>query len=167
MTQLANYIITVVTDDNAMRTIFAEGGGDSLLLGAAGKLFINCATITPQVHIEVEALSEKVGAQSLEACMASSIPQARQGNIYLMCGGKLGAFNKAKYGENLTVSMLGPKRYVDLLVSFYNLCMPAFETGGKRNRAGKKAFPFEISEDLQGNWEKSIPVVLNTLKELG
>jgi 3-hydroxyisobutyrate dehydrogenase-like beta-hydroxyacid dehydrogenase len=96
VTQLADIIITVVTDDNAMRTIFAESGEDSLLFGAAGKLFINCATITPQVHVEVEALAEKVGAQSLEACMASSIPQARDGSLYLMCGGQLEAFNRAK-----------------------------------------------------------------------
>ena len=144
-----------------------------------------------------------------------------------------------KIWENLTISMLGPKRYDDLLVSFYQLCMPAFETGGKRvmvhydgalsviadqiaaapfhmveslteppegdmtydrcrkawpdkvfwgninvglyylseeelrseviamrNRAGKKAFGFEISEDLPRNWETSIPVVLKTLTEL-
>ena len=145
-----------------------------------------------------------------------------------------------KIWENLTVSMLGPKRYTDLLLSFYNLCKPAFEKGGKRvmvhydgalsviagqiaeapfhmieslteppegdmtydqcrkvwpdkvfwgninvglyfqpeeelrseviakrDRAGKKAFALEISEDLPSNWEKSIPVVLKTLKELG
>ncbi|MEN8256103.1 MAG: hypothetical protein ABFR33_11620 [Verrucomicrobiota bacterium] len=36
----------------------------------------------------------------------------------------------------------------------------------KRNRAGKKAFLFEISEDLPGNWEERIPVVLETLREL-
>ena len=144
-----------------------------------------------------------------------------------------------KIWENLTVSMLGPKRYDELLLSFYNLCMPAFEANdkrvmvhydgalsviadqiaaspfhmieslteppegdmtydqcrdawpdkvfwgnvnvglyfraeeelrseiiAKRNRSGKKAFAFEISEDLPSNWEKSIPVILDTLKEL-
>lgn len=95
VTKLADYIITVVTDDKAMRTIYAKSG-DSLLKGAKGKLFINCATITPQVHVEVEKLVEKTGAQSLEACMASSITQARQGTLYLMCGGKQKAFNRAK-----------------------------------------------------------------------
>jgi 3-hydroxyisobutyrate dehydrogenase-like beta-hydroxyacid dehydrogenase len=96
VTELANYIITVVTDDNAMRKIFSETADDSLFKSARGKLFINCATITPQVHVEVEKLAEKHGAQSLEACMASSIPQARQGTLYLMCGGKEAAFNRAK-----------------------------------------------------------------------
>jgi 3-hydroxyisobutyrate dehydrogenase len=42
-----NVIITVVTDDKAMLKIFA-GNGDSLLARAAGKTFINCATISPE-----------------------------------------------------------------------------------------------------------------------
>jgi len=35
-------------------------------------------------------------AQSLEACMASSITQAREGKLYLMCGGAEAAFRKAE-----------------------------------------------------------------------
>ena len=88
-------IFTVVTDDNAMRQIFS-GDGDNLLKNARGKLFINCATISPQVHVEVEKLAEKAGAESLEACMASSITQAREGKLYLMCGGAEAAFRKAQ-----------------------------------------------------------------------
>ena len=42
-------IFTVVTDDNAMRQIFT-GAGDNLLVNARGKLFINCATISPEVQ---------------------------------------------------------------------------------------------------------------------
>ncbi|MYB76225.1 MAG: NAD(P)-dependent oxidoreductase [Chloroflexi bacterium] len=95
VTSLADTIITVVTDDAAMYAIFAESG-DSLLQGAAGKLFVNCATITPQVHVDVEQRAEAAGAQSLEACMASSITQARDGTLYLMCGGNEAAFNRAK-----------------------------------------------------------------------
>lgn len=88
-------IITVVTDDAAMRSIFAPGG-DSLLNGCKGRLFVNCATITPQVHVDVERLTQERGAQSLEACMASSIPQAREGTLYLMVGGRREAFERAK-----------------------------------------------------------------------
>jgi 3-hydroxyisobutyrate dehydrogenase len=95
VTAASDVIFTVVTDDNAMRQIFA-GTGDNLLVNARGKLFVNCATISPQVHIDVERLAEKAGAQTLEACMASSIPQAREGKLYLMCGGKEEAFRKAQ-----------------------------------------------------------------------
>ncbi len=96
VTELADYIITVVTDDAAMRQIFSDSAEDSLLKGAEGKLFINCATISPQVHVDVEKLAEKHGAQSLEGCMASSITQAREGTLYLMCGGNEAAFNQAR-----------------------------------------------------------------------
>ncbi len=91
----ADVIITVVSDDAAMREIFAAPD-DNLLVNAQGKLFINCATISPEVHLEVEDLARKIGAQTLEACMASSITQAREGTLYLMCGGEKSAFERAE-----------------------------------------------------------------------
>ncbi len=95
VTASADVIITVVSDDAAMREIFAAPD-DNLLVNAQGKLFINCATISPEVHLEVEDLARKVGAQTLEACMASSITQAREGTLYLMCGGEKSAFERAE-----------------------------------------------------------------------
>ncbi|HEV2965620.1 MAG TPA: NAD(P)-dependent oxidoreductase [Chthoniobacterales bacterium] len=95
VTAESEVVFTVVTDDNAMRQIFS-GAGDNLLKNARGRLFINCATISPQVHVEVEKLAERAGAESLEACMASSITQAREGELYLMCGGNEKAFRKAE-----------------------------------------------------------------------
>jgi 3-hydroxyisobutyrate dehydrogenase len=95
VTAESDVIITVVTDDNAMRQVFAEGG-DSLLVNARGKLFVNCATISPDVHVEVEQRAERAGAQTLEACMASSITQAREGSLYLMCGGREENFRRAE-----------------------------------------------------------------------
>jgi len=90
----ADVIFTVVSDDAAMRTIFS--GNDNLLANATGKLFINCATISPRVHLEVEELAHKAGGETLEACMASSITQAREGSLYLMCGGTEEAFQRAE-----------------------------------------------------------------------
>jgi 3-hydroxyisobutyrate dehydrogenase len=95
VTAESDVIFTVVSDDAAMREIFS-GSGDNLLVNARGKLFINCATISPQVHVDVEKLAYKAGAQTLEACMASSITQAREGSLYLMCGGSEDAFRKAE-----------------------------------------------------------------------
>lgn len=92
VTALADVIITVVSDDRAMKKIYTGG----LLTGAKGKVFINCATVSPGIHVWVEQRCEAKGAQSLEACMASSITQARQGTLYLMCAGKPEAFNRAK-----------------------------------------------------------------------
>ena len=58
VTELADVIVTVVTDDAAMKKIFAPGG-DTLLKRAKGKLFINCATVSPQAHVRAEELAEK------------------------------------------------------------------------------------------------------------
>ena len=96
VTKLADYIITVVTDDTSMEQIFSETTEDSLLKGAAGTVFINCATISPSMHVEVERRAELNGAESLEGCMASSITQARQGTLYLMCGGRKSTFHRAE-----------------------------------------------------------------------
>ncbi len=95
VTASADVIFTVVTDDAAQLGVFAESG-DSLLVKAKGKVFVNCATITPKVHVEVERRAKKAGAVTLEGCMASSIPQARNGTLYLMCGGDQKTFNRVK-----------------------------------------------------------------------
>ena len=55
VTKLSDVIITVVTDDKAMKKIYNAG----LLGRSKGKLFINCATISPEVHQWVEAKAEK------------------------------------------------------------------------------------------------------------
>ena len=91
VTALADVIFTVVTDDAAMHEIF--DGDDSLLKGAEGKVFINCATISPEAHERVAEAAAKAGAKTLAASMASSITQARQGTLYLMVGGDEDAFS--------------------------------------------------------------------------
>ena len=96
VTDAADVIITVVTDDKAMNKIFSDKK-DNLLKGKTkGKVFINCATISPKVHVDVQKKCQRKGADSLEACMASSIPQALAGTLYLMVGGEKKTFNKLK-----------------------------------------------------------------------
>ena len=95
VTAQADVIITVVVDDKSMEAIFA-GKKDNLLQGAKGKIFINCATVSPETHVKVEKLAKKVGAGTLEGCMASSINQARAGTLYLMCAGEKSTFEKVK-----------------------------------------------------------------------
>ena len=108
VTAASDVVITVVTDDAAMRSIFSASE-DSLLTGASGRVFINCATVSPAVHVEVEKLAEAAGAHSLEGCMASSITQAREGSLYLMIGGKPEVFDSVKaILEKLSTNM----RYV-------------------------------------------------------
>ena len=95
VTAAADVIFTVITNDAAMRSIYF-GAGDNLLTGAAGKIFINCATLSPAMFREVYDAAKKAGADSLEACMASSISHAREGKLYLMLGGDEPVYEKVK-----------------------------------------------------------------------
>lgn len=93
VTSLAEVVFTVISDDAAMRAIFLNPS-DSLLKGAEGKTFINCATLTPEVHQEVAKAAGEVGAKVLEGAMASSISQAREGSLFLMVGGNEAVFDE-------------------------------------------------------------------------
>ncbi|MGJ8641171.1 MAG: NAD(P)-dependent oxidoreductase [Opitutaceae bacterium] len=94
VTANADIIFTVVTNDAAMDSIYF--GEDNLLQNADGRIFINCATLTPSLHVKLDEAAYANKAQCLEACMASSIPQARNGELFLMIGGDEGLFNAAK-----------------------------------------------------------------------
>jgi len=94
--EVSDIIFTVVSDDAAMRQIFSATDRESLLHYAKGRLFLNCATLSPAMHIDIETLVTQRGGKSLEVCMASSITQARQGTLYLMCGGRPDTFESAK-----------------------------------------------------------------------
>ncbi|MDF1814244.1 MAG: NAD(P)-dependent oxidoreductase [Verrucomicrobiales bacterium] len=103
VTAASDTIITVVTNDDAMRAIFTT---DNLLAGAEGKTFINCATLSPGIHREVEVAANQVGAKSLEASMASSISHAREGKLFLMLAGDESVFNEQKdLLEELSVNL--------------------------------------------------------------
>jgi 3-hydroxyisobutyrate dehydrogenase-like beta-hydroxyacid dehydrogenase len=106
VTNHADIILTVVTDDAAMKAIFTT---DNLLKGATDKVFINFATVSPAVHRELEAAVTKAGAQAMEACMASSITQARQGTLFLILGGEKALVEKM---EPLLGSISSARRYV-------------------------------------------------------
>ncbi|MDB6073468.1 MAG: glxR 1 [Verrucomicrobiaceae bacterium] len=93
VTAAADVIFTVVTNDAAMRSIFF-GEGDNLLTGARGKVFVNCATLSPAIHREVYAAAAAFGASTIETCMASSISHAREGKLYLMLAGDEAAYNE-------------------------------------------------------------------------
>jgi 3-hydroxyisobutyrate dehydrogenase len=95
VTEAAEIIFTVVTNDDAMRAIFLQDG-DNLFSGAAGKTFINCATLSPGIHKEVYEAGKKVEAHVLEGAMASSISQAREGKLFLMIGGNQEVFAQHK-----------------------------------------------------------------------
>jgi 3-hydroxyisobutyrate dehydrogenase len=124
--QASSLVITVVSDDMATRSIVAENDGTSLLAHAQDRLFINCATLSPGIHLNIERLVTARGGSSLEACMASSITQARQGTLYLMCGGKPEVFAKARPvldALSKTVRYIGPTGEAAKVKALVNMVM--------------------------------------------
>src|SRR6202022_3537239 len=107
VSRLSDVIFTVVTDDAAMKAIFL--GEDNLFTEARGKLFINCATISPLVHVEIEKKGGELGAEVLEAPMASSLTHAREGKLFMMVGGKAASFHRA---EPLLKDLTSSLRYI-------------------------------------------------------
>ncbi len=105
VTANADIIFTVVTDDAAMKKIFL-GKKDSLFTGAAGKTFINCATLSPEMQKTIATASKRRKADCIEASMASSISHARNGELYLMVGADDDTFKKnTKLLEDLSLNL--------------------------------------------------------------
>jgi 3-hydroxyisobutyrate dehydrogenase len=124
VTAACGVVFTVVTDDDAMREIFTDG--DSLLKGAAGRIFINCATVSPESHETAAEAAARAGASTLAASMASSIPQARQGTLYLMVGGDEAVFERVKpLLEDLSASLryVGPVGNAAKIKALVNMVM--------------------------------------------
>jgi len=124
--RLSDAVLTVVTDDKAMSNIFAEKNPSSLLCHAKDRLFINFATVSPEAHVRAETLVEENGGTNLEALMASSITQAREGTLYLMCGGKESTFEQANSILNTLSSKLlyiGPAGEAAKVKALVNMVM--------------------------------------------
>src|SRR3979411_1406334 len=90
----AEDVFTVVAYGAAMRDI--SFGPDNLFTHAAGRLFVNCATISPSVHREGAHKGAELGAKVLEAPMASSVTHAREGKLFMMLAGSSEAVASAE-----------------------------------------------------------------------
>jgi 3-hydroxyisobutyrate dehydrogenase len=150
VTALSDVIITVVTDDKAMLNIFGNAA-DNLLMGAKGRVFINCATISRPRMSPWRSSPKKAKARTLEGCMASSITQAREGSLYLMCGGERAVFDEVlpilqKLAKDLRyVGKTGQAAQVKALV---NMVMTRTRRPWRRARTGLR--PEARPEDAHG-----------------
>lgn len=125
VTLRSDVIITVVGNDAEMDHLFSETG-NSLLEGASGRIFVNCATVMPDLHIEIERRARLRGAASLEASMASSITQAREGRLYLMIAGDGDVFERVRpVLESMSASLkyVGPAGQAAKLKALVNMVM--------------------------------------------
>lgn len=124
----AEIVISIVTDDAAVRSLFEAP--DGLLAGdAAGRLFIEMSTLQPATVREIGALVASRGARLVGAPLMGTVPQAEDGKLLALAGGAPDDIARARAAlEPLTrgVLELGPLGAGNAMKLVVNLGMAAF-----------------------------------------
>jgi 3-hydroxyisobutyrate dehydrogenase-like beta-hydroxyacid dehydrogenase len=121
-------ILTIVTDDAAVRHLF--GSPDGLLAQpVSGRLFVEMSTLQPQTVRDVGAQAASAGARLVGAPVLGTIPAAEEGALLALAGGAAEDVGRARAAlapltrEVLHLGPLGAGNAMKLIV---NLGMAAF-----------------------------------------
>ena len=87
----SDIIITMVSDDAALKSVYAEKGG-LLEKAAAGKIVVDMSTVSPATSRELGGLMTAMGIEYLDAPVSGSVKPAEQGQLVIMVGGKRSAY---------------------------------------------------------------------------
>lgn len=84
--EAAETVISIITEDHGVRTIF--NGHDGFLQGdVRGKLFIEMSTLQPMTGRELAPIVEGKGARHVESPVLGTIPSVRTGKLMALVGG--------------------------------------------------------------------------------
>ncbi len=83
----AAVVVSSITEDHGVRRIF-NGPAGFLDGDVGGKLFIEMSTLQPMTGRELVPLVEAKGARLIDAPVLGTIPQAREGKLLAMVGGR-------------------------------------------------------------------------------
>jgi len=89
-------VITMLSDDHAVKEIYsgAEGIIPSLQQGGGARIVMDCSTISPQTSMELARKLEELGVDMLDAPVTGSKPQAIEGILTFIVGGKKEIFEQ-------------------------------------------------------------------------
>ena len=91
----SDVVISMVTDDDALRTVTA--GPDGILAGLSpGQLYADMSTVDPETSRALAASVHALDAHMLDAPVSGSAPAAEQGSLAIMVGGSGAAFELAE-----------------------------------------------------------------------
>ena len=103
-------IFTMVTNTAAVRAV--TEGPDGILAGlASGKVYVDMSTVSPANTRALAARVSELGARMLDAPVSGSVATLEQGNLSIMVGGELEAFERVRpvlEAIGLKVFHLGP-----------------------------------------------------------
>jgi len=106
----ANFIISMVADDNAARSLWTGENG-ALAAAKPGTVCIECSTVSVNWVRELAAIAAKKQCEFLDAPVTGSKNQAASGELNFLVGGDSATLEKARpvfaaMGKN--VSLIGP-----------------------------------------------------------
>ncbi len=91
----ADWIISIISDDAGVRTLFTGRHG-LLEADVAGKVFIEMSTVGPETAKRLAPIVAKSGAAWVEAPVMGTIPRAREGSLLALAGGDPESVEKAR-----------------------------------------------------------------------
>jgi 3-hydroxyisobutyrate dehydrogenase-like beta-hydroxyacid dehydrogenase len=93
--EAAEVVFTSVPDDSVLELV--ASGPDGILAGlAAGKIWVDMSTVSPNVSSEVAERVHALGATMLDAPVSGSVPQVQAGTLTIMVGGDKQAYTRVE-----------------------------------------------------------------------
>jgi 3-hydroxyisobutyrate dehydrogenase-like beta-hydroxyacid dehydrogenase len=93
--EAAELVFTSVPDDSVLELV--ASGPDGILAGlAAGKIWVDMSTVSPNVSREIAQRVHALGATMLDAPVSGSVPQVRAGTLTIMVGGDKQAYARVE-----------------------------------------------------------------------
>ncbi|MCU6791276.1 NAD(P)-dependent oxidoreductase [Paenibacillus sp. WQ 127069] len=87
--QGADIVITMISDDRAVKEVYLGEGGivPALQQQPGARTLIDCSTISPDTSLELAAHLSAIGVQMLDAPVTGSEPQAKEAQLTFIVGG--------------------------------------------------------------------------------
>jgi 3-hydroxyisobutyrate dehydrogenase-like beta-hydroxyacid dehydrogenase len=93
--EAADVVFTSVPDDSVLELV--ASGPDGILAGlAAGKVWVDMSTVSPNVSREIAKRAHALGATMLDAPVSGSVPQVQAGTLTIMVGGDKQAYARVE-----------------------------------------------------------------------
>lgn len=89
-------IITMVSDDAAVKAVFEGPNGILSCRGLSGKLAIDMSTVSPDTTKYLAEKASVLGLSYLDAPVSGSVKPALDGQLVILVGGEKGQYEKAK-----------------------------------------------------------------------
>ncbi|TCS80621.1 NAD(P)-dependent oxidoreductase [Tepidibacillus fermentans] len=95
LTESVDVVITMVSDDQAVREVYTKESG--VLAGLTpGKIAIDMSTISPYTSKEIAALCAEKGVKMLDAPVSGSVAPAKAGELVVLVGGDKETYQTCK-----------------------------------------------------------------------